>query len=252
MLKLRNGHEEGRVRLQKILAEAGVSSRRAAEKLILEGRVAVNGTVVSTPGAKANPHIDHIKVDGKLLLRQEPKVCILLNKPRGYVCTTRDEKGRPTVLDLVRHLKIRVYPVGRLDYNTEGALLLSNAGELAELLMHPRHHVPKRYLVKVRGTPAPEQLRKLERGVHLDDGVTAPCRISVHQQRECSTWLEVTLYEGKYRQLRRMFDKIGHQVTRIKRVAYGCLTLEGLKQGESRPLNEAELGQLRRMTRKPC
>ena len=142
--------------------------------------------------------------------------------------------------------------MGRLDYNAEGALLLSNDGELAELLMHPRYHVPKRYLVKVRGTPAPEQLRKLERGVRLDDGVTAPCRVSVHQQRERSTWLEVTLYEGKYRQLRRMFDKIGHQTTRIKRIAYGGLTLEGLKQGESRPLNEAELRQLRRMTRKPC
>ena len=240
------------MRLQKILADAGVSSRRAAERLILEGRVTVNGAVVSTLGAKANPQRDRIKVDGRLLSAQEPKIYILLNKPRGYASTTRDEKGRPTVLDLVSHLKVRVYPVGRLDYNSEGALLLSNDGELAELLTHPRHQVPKRYLVKVRGTPSPEQVRRLERGVHLDNGPTAPCRIFVQERRESSTWLEAILYEGKYRQLRRMFAAIDHPVIKIKRVAYGCLTLEGLKPGDSRPLRGAELRQLRRMTRKPC
>ncbi len=240
---------EGELRLQKILSMSGVASRRAAEKLILEGRVTVNGEVVSTLGAKANPLKDHIKVDGKLILRPEPKVYILLNKPRGYVCTTSDEKGRPTVLDLVANLKTRVYPVGRLDYNTEGVLLLSNDGELAKLVTHPRYHVPKRYLVKVRGTPQVDDLRKLEQGVELDDRLTAPCKIKIHQRRQGSTWLDVTLHEGRYRQLRRMFAKIGHTTTRIKRIAYGCLTLEGLMPGESRPLTATELRQLRKMTR---
>ena len=242
-------------RLQKIIAAAGITSRRKAEELITAGRVQVNGQVVTQLGSKADPERDHIRVDGKLLHGPERLVYLLLNKPPGYVTTASDPEGRPTVLDLVRGAGARVYPVGRLDYSSEGLLLLTNDGALAARLMHASSHVPKTYQVKVSGKPTEENLRKLRSGVVLppdprhphsarkESRKTAPARI--HLLRDApNPWYEVTLIEGQNRQIRRMFEKIGHHAEKIKRVRYGPLELD-LEPGASRPLTPGELSRLR-------
>lgn len=241
-------------RLQKIIAAAGVASRRKAEELIAQGRVEVNGKVVSELGSKADPERDHIRVDGRLLRGPERHVHLLLNKPKGYVTTVSDPEGRPTVLDLVRGLGARVYPVGRLDYLSEGLVLLTNDGELARMLMHPSSHVPKTYLVKVAGRPTNESLERLRRGVRIGGGpdprrrmkpvVTAPAKVKLLREA-ANPWLEVTLIEGRNRQIRRMFEEVGHHVEKIKRVRYGPLELD-VEPGRWRRLDAAEVQALRR------
>lgn len=242
-------------RLQKIIAAAGLASRRKAEQFITSGLVSVNGQVVSELGAKADPERDHIRVAGKLLRGSERHVYFLLNKPRGYVTTVTDPEGRPTVMDLVRAAGTRVYPVGRLDYDSEGLLLMTNDGELAYRLMHAASHVPKTYQVKVSGRPSEAGLQKLRAGIFLparpprpgqgggDRGrKSAPAKLRLLRDAE-NPWYEVTLIEGRNRQIRRMFEQIGHHVEKIKRVGYGPLALD-VPPGQFRPLHPAELARL--------
>jgi 23S rRNA pseudouridine2605 synthase len=240
-------------RLQKIIAAAGIASRRKAEELITQGRVTVNGAVVTELGSKADPERDHVKVNGKLLRGPERNIYLLLNKPKGYVTTVSDPEGRPTVMDLVRNVGERVYPVGRLDYASEGLLLLTNDGALANHLTRAASHVPKTYLVKVSGQPAEEDIQKLRRGLrigskpgaHRMEAVhTAPAQVRLVRVAE-NPWYELTLIEGKNRQIRRMFEEIGYHVEKIKRVRYGPLTLD-VPPGEFRTLAPREVASLQR------
>jgi 23S rRNA pseudouridine2605 synthase len=232
-------------RLQKILSRAGVSSRRAAEELIVAGRVAVNDVVVSELGAKADPDQDAITVDGRQLGTDAARVYLILYKPAGYMTTLKDPQGRPLVTDLLTSVRERVYPVGRLDYNTEGVLLLTNDGDWANALAHPRHEVDKEYHVRVRGQVSPEQIRRLAAGVDLDDGKTAPALVRMVRESDSNTWLSITIHEGRYRQVRRMCEAVSLSVVRLKRVRYSFLGLEGLKAGEYRYLTPEEATRLR-------
>lgn len=250
-------------RLQKILASAGVASRRKCEELIAAGRVDVNGAIVTEMGTKADPERDRIRVDGKPLRGPERKVYLLMNKPRGYVTTVSDPEGRPTVMDLLPKTAERVFPVGRLDYISEGLLLLTNDGDLMQKLTHASSHVPKTYLVKVSGTPAQSELAKLRRGIVLSPvqphsatgqtlkrksdadarpAKTAPAKVELVREGE-NPWYEITITQGRYHQIRRMFEEIGHKVEKIKRVRYGPLTLD-VHPGNVRPLTGAEVAAL--------
>jgi 23S rRNA pseudouridine2605 synthase len=235
-------------RLQKIIAAAGIASRRKAEELIVSGHVQVNGQVVTALGTKADPETDHVRVNGKLLHGAQRHVYLLLNKPKGYVTTMSDPEKRPTVMDLIRGVKGRVYPVGRLDYASEGLLLLTNDGELAHSLMKAASHVPKTYVVKVAGTPKEEAIAKLRAGVSIatDDGKrvkTGPASVRVVKEA-ANPWYEITLIEGRNRQIRRMFEAVGHHVEKIKRVRYGPLVLD-VPPGEFRPLTLKEIQRLK-------
>jgi 23S rRNA pseudouridine2605 synthase len=240
-------------RLQKIIAAAGVASRRKAEELITSGRVAVNGQTVTQLGTKADPSHDHIRVDGKLLKGPQQHVYVLMNKPKGFVTTVRDPEGRPTVMSLLHGIKARVYPVGRLDYASEGLLLLTNDGDLALSLMKAASHVPKTYMVKVSGRPTEQELAKLRAGVSIptDDGRrrirTAPAKINVIRDA-ANPWYEITLIEGRNRQIRRMFEQVGHHVEKIKRVRYGPLELD-VHPGKFRMLSPQEVTRLRSAAR---
>ncbi|MEA5115656.1 MAG: pseudouridine synthase [Geobacteraceae bacterium] len=233
-------------RLQKILSRAGISSRRGAEELITAGRVAVNGVVIDELGAKADPDRDSITVDGREVGRAGDRIYLVLYKPAGYMTTLKDPQGRPLVTDLLKGIKDRVYPVGRLDYNTEGLLLLTNDGEWANAMAHPRHEVDKEYHVRVRGMVSDQQLGQLAAGVMLEDGNTAPAAVAVVRESENNTWISITIHEGRYRQVRRMCETVGLTVVRLKRVRYGFLGLEGLKTGEYRFLTPEEAARLRR------
>jgi 23S rRNA pseudouridine2605 synthase len=232
-------------RLQKILSAAGIASRRAAEEIITAGRVAVNGKVVTELGSRADPAQDRIAVDGKEIRSEGVRSYIVLNKPVGYVTTLKDPQGRPVVTDLLKGVKERVYPVGRLDYNTEGVLLLTNDGELANRLAHPRHEVEKEYMVRVRGGVAPEQLELLSAGVDLEDGRSAPAVVKLARESENNTWISITIHEGRYRQVRRMCEAIGLSVVRLKRTRYGILETGEMKPGEFRFLSTQEVDGLR-------
>ncbi len=232
-------------RLQKILSAAGIASRRAAEEIIIAGRVAVNGKVVTELGSRADPAQDRITVDGKAIRSEGVRSYIILNKPVGYVTTLKDPQGRPVVTDLLKGVKERVYPVGRLDYNTEGVLLLTNDGELANRLAHPRHEVEKEYMVRVRGSVAPEQLQHLGAGVDLEDGRSAPAIVKLSRESENNTWISITIHEGRYRQVRRMCEGVGLSVVRLKRTRYGILEAGDMKPGEFRFLSPAEVDGLR-------
>jgi 23S rRNA pseudouridine2605 synthase len=276
-------------RLQKIIAAAGITSRRSAEKLISSGAVSVNGQMVTELGSKADPERDHIRVNGKLLHGAERPIYLLMNKPKGYVTTVRDPEGRPTVMDLLRGIHARVYPVGRLDYASEGLLLLTNDGELAHKMMKAASHVPKVYVVKVAGTPNEAGLEKLRRGLSIpterrflgsrasrnDKGKgneedtdstgegarasntrrtprstqrvkTAPAKVRLVREGD-NPWYELTLTEGRNRQIRRMFEEIGHHVEKIKRVRYGPLSLD-VPPGEFRRLSMGEIAKLKAAT----
>lgn len=229
---------EGGERLQKILAHAGIDSRRKCEELILEGRVHVNGVVVTELGVRADPRRDEITVDFAPIAK-ERLVYILLNKPKGYVTTVKDEEGRPTVMALLHGIDARVYPVGRLDFNSEGLLLMTNDGALANRLMAPDHEIPKVYLVKVHRLPTKEQLDELRGGFRLDGRRLKPCAIEFAEKTD-NPWLRVTLTEGKNLQLRRMFAAIGHPVSKLRRVQFGPLADPALKPGEWRFLSPQE------------
>jgi 23S rRNA pseudouridine2605 synthase len=235
-------------RLQKIIAAAGVASRRRAEELISSGQVQVNGKIVTELGTKADPESDHIRVNGKPLHGEERHVYLLLNKPKGYVTTVSDPENRPTVMQLIRGVKTRVYPVGRLDYASEGLLLLTNDGALANQLMKAASQVPKTYVVKVAGAPSAEAIEKLRAGVSISTSQgrrvrTAPAGIRIVKEG-ANPWYEVTLIEGRNREIRRMFEKVGHHVEKIKRVRYGPLTLD-VPPGEFRKLTPQEVDRLR-------
>ncbi len=276
-MKPANGEDEPRgERLQKILAQAGIASRRAAEQIILDGRVQVNGETVTELGTRADTSRDHIRVDGKLLQGPEKQRYFMLNKPRGYVTTTDDPEGRPTVSQLLgqesqkkvtgEHSKMpRLYPVGRLDYLSEGLLLMTNDGELANRLSKASAGVQKTYLVKVSGKPTEEAVDQLRRGIMIDRGrlneirgqgsaarrdrvLTQPAKVEQVRGGE-NPWFEVTLTEGRNRQLRKMFEEVGHHVEKIRRIGYGALTLDvppgafrELTQGEVQALSRAAAG----------
>jgi 23S rRNA pseudouridine2605 synthase len=238
-------------RLQKILAEAGIASRRACERLMLDGRVRVNGRVVTELGSRADPETDSISVDGEPVVVTPRLVYLVLNKPPGYVTTARDEQGRPTVMDLVYKTRERVFPVGRLDMESEGLLLLTNDGELAQRLTHPSHQVEKEYLALVRGTPNAEALRRLRRGVSLEGRRTAPATAELAGKSEGlpappgRAWLRLVLREGRKRQARLMCEQVGHPVEQLIRVRIGPLRLRGLVRGRVRELTPAEIERIR-------
>jgi 23S rRNA pseudouridine2605 synthase len=234
------------VRLQKILSHAGIGSRRAAETLIREGRVSVNGRVVTELGTKADPSRDKISIDGRLVQAAQTAIYLALNKPTGVVTTLSDPEGRPTVRDLLGRLRERVFPVGRLDFHSAGLLLLTNDGELAQRLTHPRYGVHKAYRVKVKGRVVPEQIEQLTKGVALRDGMSAPARVRIVEAGERKTWLEITLAEGKNRQVRRRCEAVGLSVEKLSRIAFGPLKLGKLEVGAVRALTEAEVVKLRR------
>jgi len=227
-------------RLQKILARAGVASRRKAEELIVAGRVTVNGRVVDRLGSKADPDRDHVKLDGRLLRAPRRLVYLALNKPGGVVTTMHDPEGRPTVMDLIRGVKERVFPVGRLDYHSEGLLLLTNDGEFAHCVTSASSHVPKTYLVKVNGPLTPEQEEQFRAGIPLHGRRTVPAglRLAKHAR---NPWYEVRLTEGRQNQARLMFKHLGRLVEKLKRIRIGHLELGRLKPGEFRYLTPREV-----------
>ncbi|HEX9874903.1 MAG TPA: pseudouridine synthase, partial [Deferrimonas sp.] len=233
-------------RLQKLIAAAGLASRREAEGWIEAGRVRVNGTV-AVLGERADPAEDRVEVDGRPLGGQEEKFYILLNKPTGYVTTLRDPKGRPVVADLVKGIPARLFPVGRLDLNTEGVLILTNDGDLAQHLAHPRHQIDKTYLVRVRGALSAASQQKLARGILLDDGPTAPARVEDVRVVGSHTWFKITIHEGRNRQVRRMCETLGHSVSRLKRIRLAFLDLGDLASGHFRHLTPQEVAQLKKM-----
>ncbi len=232
-------------RLQKIIAQAGLASRREAEKMIAEGRVVLNGAIVSEAGTKADPAKDHIRVDGKLLKKPSRKVYLMLNKPKRCITTRSDPEGRQTVMDLITGVKERVSPVGRLDYDTEGLLLLSNDGDLANALMHPKNEIEKTYWAKVRGQMSEATLLKVARGgISLPTGKTAPCKIRPLHKTQENGWVELILHEGKKREIRRVLERVGHPVVKLKRIAYAFLKLRGLASGSYRHLTTYEVKKL--------
>lgn len=231
-------------RLQKIIAEMGIASRRRAEELIIEGRVTVNGKA-AVIGMKADPAVDHIKVDGKLLVNPENKVYFIFNKPRGVVTSLSDPEGRPTVNDFLRGIKQRVFPVGRLDYDSEGLLILTNDGEFAHSILHPSKKIPKTYLVKIKGVLEDEEINKLRTGIRLDRTVTAPAKVKRLRKAEQNSWVEMTISEGKKRQIRRMMERVNHQVIRLMRIRIGGLEMGPLKPGTYRRLRPVEIERIK-------
>ena len=233
-------------RLQKILAQAGLASRRAAEELITGGRVRVNGKLVTELGTRADGRRDKIEVDGKRIVLERP-VYYVLHKPRGVVSTLSDPEGRPSLGELLARFPERLYPVGRLDFHTSGALLITNDGELAEALLHPSRKVPKVYVAKLRGDLDTDALDGLRNGVELDDGfTTAPADVIVLREEAGSTWIRITIHEGKNRQILRMGDAIGHTVTRLSRISFAGIDTEGLRPGNLRELEEKEVERLKK------
>ncbi len=236
-------------RLQKIIARAGIASRRGAEQLIEDGQVSVNGRVVTELGTKADLDSDHVKVKGKLITREEQKRYILLYKPRQVMTTVDDPSGRPTVLDFVKGVRERVFPVGRLDFHSEGLIVLTNDGDLAFKIAHPKHGSLKTYHVKVRGVPTDRLIEKLARGITLDGQRTLPCEITRLRttgrgEDAGNSWFEVKLREGRTQQIRKMFKTIGHPVMKLRRVAIGSLSDAKLEAGQWRELTDKELDRL--------
>jgi 23S rRNA pseudouridine2605 synthase len=233
------------VRLQKLIAGTGIASRRKAETLITAGRVTVNGKVITELGTKVDPGRDHVKVDGKHLSGAQPFVYLMLNKPKHVMSTLDDPGGRTTVKDFLRGVTVRVFPVGRLDFDSEGLMLLTNNGELAQALLHPRYHVPKTYLIKVKGVLTDEKIAQLERGVRLEDGMTSPAILKKVRKVEANSWLEITIREGRKHQVKRMLESVGHPVIKLLRIRMGPLSLGDLPSGEFRFLTDREANQLR-------
>lgn len=227
-------------RLQKILAQAGIASRRKCEELILEGRVEVDGKVITELGYKADPAAATITFDG-VPISHETKIYILLNKPTGYVTTLSDPQGRPIVTDLLPGIKERVFPVGRLDFDTEGALILTNDGRLSQFIQHPSYEVNKTYVATVRGRPSRDKINRLEQGIIIDGQKTWPARVRIIKQKKTESILEVIIHEGKKRQVRKMLGAVGHPVKSLKRTAYGNLKIGKLEPGSYRLLSKNDL-----------
>ncbi|MFH1624781.1 MAG: pseudouridine synthase [Pseudomonadota bacterium] len=235
-------------RLQKVIAKAGLASRREAEKFIRGGMVKVDGVVATELGTKVDPTLNKIEVNGKLITDLEPKAYIMLNKPKGYITTLKDTHKRPTVADLIKDIKTRVFPVGRLDYDTEGLLLFTNDGDLAQRLLHPSNKVLKTYLTEIDGTLNDRDISKFESGIELSDGITSWAKLKfVRTIKGKSRW-EVSIYEGKKRQIKRMFESLGHSVYGLKRTRFGSLKLEKLGPGKYRFLRDQEIRDLKQLT----
>lgn len=234
------------MRLAKYLAMTGVASRRHAEEIISQGRVRVNGVAVQTPAFNVDPEYDEVICDGQ---HQHPenRIYLLLYKPAGYISSVVDPQGRPTVMDLVKEIKERVFPVGRLDFDTEGLLLMSNDGEFANLMIHPRYQMNKTYEALVKGKVGKDALAILAGGVILDDGITAPAKVQILQEKNGDSLLEIIIHEGRKRQVRRMCTSIGHEVIHLKRTSFAALTLGGLKPGGFRHLSDREIEDLIRL-----
>jgi len=236
-------------RLQKLIAEAGIASRRHAEELIVAGHVNVNGKTITELGTKADPEKDHIKVKGRLinpLLQQHENIYVLLNKPKGYLTSMADPEGRPLVTDLIPSSLGRLHPVGRLDFNTEGLLLLTNDGEFTNLVTSAKNRIAKVYQVKVKGVPPEHAIERLRRGTSIGKGErTAPAEVRKLRTSDTNSWFEVTLHQGRNQQIRRMFDAIGHSVIRLGRTRIGSLEDRQLKLGKWRRLTPGEIKRLK-------
>ena len=238
------------IRLQKILSDAGISSRRGAEKLILEGRVKVNGKVITKLGSKADPDEEYIKVDGIKITIPRQKKYILLYKPKNYLCTMYDRHDRPIVNELLKKESVRVSPVGRLDFDSEGILLLTNDGELSYRLTHPKFTVPKEYLVKVKGIIERQTITKLKEGIKLQDGFIIPKKVKIEKKSDNNSWIRIVVTEGKNHLIKRLFEKLGCPVLKLTRVSFANLDLSGLAQGEYRYLTLKEVKELKEFTKK--
>ena len=234
-------------RLQKIIAQAGWGSRREVERWILDGRITVNGAVITQLGSKADPDRDKIKIDGKLVQPSAHRY-FLFHKPEGVITSMRDPKGRPHLGEWLEHLgrKGRLFPVGRLDFNSSGLLILTNDGELAQSLMHPRYQLPKVYRVKVSGHPSDHDLSRLRQGIKLEDGMTAPAKVRVVETLKQKAWIEIEIHEGRYREVRRMFEALGFSVEKLIRTRLGPLHLGILPPGAMRPLSPGEVAALKK------
>ncbi|WP_125153689.1 pseudouridine synthase [Clostridium rectalis] len=230
-------------RLQKYMAACGVASRRKCEEIILSGRVKVNGITINELGTKINGDIDEITVDNKNIFIEERKVYIALNKPEGYISTVKDERGRKTLLDLVK-VKERIYPIGRLDYDTSGLILLTNDGSIYNKIIHPREEKQKKYIAILKGIPREKELVMFKSGINIGGYVTAPANINILSIKNGNSKVSIFIHEGKNRQIRRMCDKINHPVIELKRTAIGKITLSNLKKGQWRYLNENEINYL--------
>ena len=235
-------------RLQKILSRAGIASRRAAEQMILAGRVAVDGKTITELGTKFDVSVNKICVDDKVVSCNEEKIYILLNKPKNILSTAKDDRGRQTVVDLITDVKERIYPVGRLDFDTEGLILLTNDGELMNALLHPKFQINKTYLAKVTGSVTKDKLELLQNGIQLDDGLTAPAAVRVVGKSNTEAKIEITIHEGRNRQVRRMFSAIGCEVKKLRRIRFADLAINDLKVGQYRQLTKVELEKLYEMT----
>lgn len=233
-------------RLQKVLAQAGVASRRKCEELISAGKVTVNGSVITTLGVKVNPDKDKIEVEGRPIAK-ESLVYILFHKPKGVITSVEDPQGRKTVTDFLKGVKERVFPVGRLDYDTEGLLLLTNDGDLMHRLLHPSHHVEKTYWATVEGKPSDDRITQLAVGIKLEDGMTAPAKVHVleYRREQNETVIELIIHEGRNRQVRRMCEAISHPVKKLRRMKFGFLTLKGVARGKFRFLKPYEIEELK-------
>ncbi|WP_027623512.1 pseudouridine synthase [Clostridium lundense] len=231
-------------RLQKYMARCGVASRRKCEEIILEGNVKVNNKVVNELGFKINAEIDKVQVYGKYISPEENKVYIALNKPEGYVCTVKDEKGRKTILDLVK-VNERIYPIGRLDYDTSGLILLTNDGNIYNKIIHPREEKNKKYIATIKGIPSKDEIEKFENGIDIGDYITAPSKINILSKNNGNAKVSIIIHEGKNRQIRRMCEKINHPVINLKRVSIGNVKLGDLKLGEWRHLKDNEVEYLK-------
>jgi len=234
------------IRLNKFLAQAGVASRREVDKMIAEGRIKVNGQVVQVLGYKIDDEKDRVDVEGRRVEKEEELIYLMINKPPGYLVTLKDNFQRPTIQQLLPSLRKRVFPVGRLDYDSSGLLLLTNDGELAFRLTHPRFKVPKVYLVKVKGEPVPSEITRLEKGIYLDDKKTAPAKIARIEGDPKKSLLEIEIYEGRKREVKRMFQAIGHKVIQLQRINFGGLGLGSLKTGKWRFLTPKEIDSLKK------
>lgn len=232
------------MRLEKFLSESGIASRRDAKKYISAGRITVNGEKVLIPGTHISPQRDEIKFEGELVRGKPKRIYLMVNKPMGYVTTVRDEQGRPTVMALVNDIPERIYPVGRLDLDTEGLLLMTNDGSFAHRILHPSHEIQKTYIAWVEGQPSRREIQRLREGIEIEEGVTTSAKLNRIGRREGQTQFRVVIHEGKKRQIRRMFHAVGHRVRHLKRVGIGALSLGRLSVGRYRLLTPTEIESL--------
>lgn len=236
-------------RLQKIISRAGAASRREAERMILAGRVQLNGQVVTELGVQAEAGQDEIAIDGQVLQLAVPRLYFLLNKPQGYISAVKDDRGRKTVVELLPEVKEYIYPVGRLDYDTEGLLILTNDGEMMNGLLHPSYEIDKTYIAQVQGVVKQGQLQKLAEGILLEDGMTAPAQVKLLKQAKdnSSCLVQLTIHEGRNRQVRRMLQAVGHKVLKLRRVGFAGLDLQGVAPGSYRELKPEEVAALKKL-----